>query len=58
MIDVEDEDGNVKQVPDKPLKMRAQELFNLKQRKDNKLLKYIDLKKHFVFHLYTSHLEE
>lgn len=42
MIDDEDENGKVQTVPDRPLKMRAQRWFGLKQHKPKKLSKVIN----------------
>lgn len=49
MVDVENEEAHVKAVPDKPLKMRAQQCCGLKQHKNKRLSEYIDSEKHFVF---------
>lgn len=57
MVKVEDEDGNVKTVPDKPLKMGAQLWSGLKQHKNKRHSKYIDSEKHFIFVHTRSPLE-
>lgn len=52
MMTVEDENGLVSSVPDKPEKMRAQRWSNLKQSKDKDLIEFIDSEKHFSFRPY------
>lgn len=50
MINIEDDEGNVKTVPDRPLRMRAQRWSTLKQHKLEKLSKFINSEKQFNFH--------
>lgn len=52
MMTVEDENGVVRSVPDKPEKMRAQRWSNLKQLKGKDLVEFIDSEKHFSFRPY------
>lgn len=54
LVTVEDVNGIVKTVPNKPEKMRAQRWSNLKQQKGKKLVDYIDSEKHFHIRPYTS----
>lgn len=49
MIDVKDNEGNVKTVQDRSLRVRAQSRSCLKQHKLKRLSKFIDFKKHFKF---------
>lgn len=49
MVIVEDENGIVKLVPDKPTKIRVQRWSNLKQQKGKDLLEYIDSKSVSLF---------
>lgn len=53
MVTVEDENGIVKSVPEKPKKVRAQRWSNVKQQKGKDLVEYIDSEKHFSFRPYT-----
>lgn len=53
MVDVEDENGIVKSVPDKPVKMRAQRWSNMKQHKGKELVEGIDSEKQFTFRPYA-----
>lgn len=52
MVRVEDENGIVRSVTDKPEKMRAQRWSNLKQQKGKDLVEYIDSEKRFSFQPY------
>lgn len=52
MMTVEDENGIVRSVPNKPEEMRAQRWSNLKQLKGKNLVEFIDSEKHFSFRLY------
>lgn len=52
MMKVEDENGIIRSVPDKPEKMRAQRWSNLKQLKGKDLVEFIDSEKHFSFRPY------
>lgn len=52
MMTVEDENGVVRYVPDKPEKMRAQRWSNLNQQKGKDLIEFIDLEKHLLFRPY------
>lgn len=54
MRTVEDEDEIVRMVPDKPARMRAQRLSNLKQQRMKDLVDFIYSKKHFSLHPYGS----
>lgn len=53
MIDIEDDNGKMKTLSDRTLKMRAQRWSNLKQHKLKRLSKLIDSEKHFNFRPYT-----
>lgn len=52
MMTVEDENGIVRSIPDKPKKMRAQRWSNLKQLKGKDLVEFIDSEKQFSFRPY------
>lgn len=52
MMIVEDENGILRSIPDKPVKMRAQRWSNPKQLKGKDLVEYIDSEKHFSFSPY------
>lgn len=49
MVRVEDENGIVRFVLDKPENLRAQRWSNLKQQKGKDLVEYVDSEKHFPF---------
>lgn len=52
MRTIEEEDGIVKMVPNKPARMRAQRWSNLKQQRGKDLVDFIDSEKHFSLHPY------
>lgn len=49
MMTVEDDNGVVRSVLDKPEKMRAQRWSNMKQLKGKDLVEFIDSEKHLSF---------
>lgn len=52
MMTVNDENGVVRFVPDKPVKMRAQRWSNLKQLRGKDVVEFIDSEKHFSLRPY------
>lgn len=54
MMTVENENGIIRSVPDRPEKNRAQRWSNLKQLRGKDLVEYIDSEKHFSFRIYRS----
>lgn len=53
MEEVEDDNGVVRSIPNKPQKMTAQRWSKLKQHRNKSLVIYVDSEKHFVFRPYT-----
>lgn len=53
MIEVKDNERNVKTVLDRPFRMRAQRWYGLKQHRLKRFSKSIDSEKHFNFRAYT-----